>query len=36
MANGKTAEQNVVEIHAMLLALTPEVIASAVWNKTLP
>ena len=36
MANGKTAEQNVVEIHAMLLALTPDVIASAVWNKTLP
>lgn len=36
MSNGKTAHENVVEIHAMLSALTADNIAAAVWAKTLP
>lgn len=35
LGNGKTAGQNIVEIHAMLTALTPEAIADAVWSKVL-
>lgn len=34
LSNGKTAEENVVEIHAMLTALTPSAIAQAVLDAT--
>lgn len=36
LSNGKTAEENVVEIHAMLSLLTTTTIADAVWAKVLP